>query len=214
MTKRVVRDAGIKTADFFVVENEKDIEKVSIEFPLFAKPLAEGTGKGIYAGSIISNKTQLADQCKLLLSKFNQPVIVEKYLSGREFTVGIVGTGEKAHSVGVMEIILNKRAENGAYSFHNKDNYIDLVEYKLAQGTIAEQCEKVALDAWRVLKCEDGGRVDVRFDDHDQCNFIEVNPLAGLHPVHSDLPILTSKNGITYNQLFKMIMDSAVLKLK
>ena len=214
MTKRVVRDAGVPTADFCVIETISDIDNLKIPYPLFAKPLAEGTGKGIYSGSVITNKVQLKKQCSLLLEKFKQPVLVEKYLSGREFTVGIVGTGKYARSVGVMEIMLNNKAEKGVYSFHNKDNYIDLVDYTLAQGIIAEQCNKVALDAWKILGCEDAGRVDVRFDDKGICNFIEVNPLAGLHPVHSDLPILTRKNGISYNQLFKMIMDSALEKVK
>ncbi|HAN17515.1 MAG: D-alanine--D-alanine ligase [Bacteroidetes bacterium GWC2_33_15] len=214
MTKRVIRDAGIPTAEFFVVEKPEDINNVKIKYPLFAKPVAEGTGKGIYAGSVISDIFQLRERCNLLLSKFNQPVLVEKYLSGREFTVGIVGSGADAKAVGVMEIILNNKAEQGVYSFHNKDNYLELVDYHLATGDIKEQCEKVALDSWRILNCVDGGRVDVRFDDFGVCNFIEVNPLAGLHPVHSDLPILSRIQGITYLQLMSMIMNSAIERLK
>ncbi|OFX22791.1 MAG: D-alanine--D-alanine ligase [Bacteroidetes bacterium GWA2_31_9b] len=213
-TKRVIRDAGVPTAPFFVVEKNEDVDKVNIQYPLFAKPVAEGTGKGIYAGSVINNIEQLRERCNLLLSKFNQPVLVEKYLSGREFTVGIVGSGVNAKVVGAMEIILNNKAEQGVYSFHNKDNYLELVDYHLATGKIAEECEKVALDSWRVLNCIDGGRVDVRYDDNNICNFIEVNPLAGMHPVHSDLPILSRLNGINYNQLFQMIMNSAIERLK
>jgi len=213
-TKRVIRDAGVPTAPFFVVEKNEDVDKVNIQYPLFAKPVAEGTGKGIYAGSVINNIEQLRERCNLLLSKFNQPVLVEKYLSGREFTVGIVGSGANAKVVGAMEIILNNKAEQGVYSFHNKDNYLELVDYHLATGKIAEECEKVALDSWRILNCIDGGRVDVRYDDNNVCNFIEVNPLAGMHPVHSDLPILSRLNGINYNQLFQMIMNSAIERLK
>jgi len=213
-TKRVIRDAGVPTAPFFVVEKNEDVDKVNIQYPLFAKPVAEGTGKGIYAGSVINNIEQLRERCNLLLSKFNQPVLVEKYLSGREFTVGIVGSGANAKVVGAMEIILNNKAEQGVYSFHNKDNYLELVDYHLATGKIAEECEKVALDSWRILNCIDGGRVDVRYDDNNVCNFIEVNPLAGMHPVHSDLPILSRLKGINYNQLFQMIMNSAIERLK
>jgi len=213
-TKRVIRDAGVPTAPFFVVEKNEDVDKVNIQYPLFAKPVAEGTGKGIYAGSVINNIEQLRERCNLLLSKFNQPVLVEKYLSGREFTVGIVGSGVNAKVVGAMEIILNNKAEQGVYSFHNKDNYLELVDYHLATGKIAEECEKVALDSWRILNCIDGGRVDVRYDDNNVCNFIEVNPLAGMHPVHSDLPILSRLNGINYIQLFQMIMNSAIERLK
>ena len=213
-TKRVIRDAGIPTAEFFVVEKSEDIEKVQIKFPLFAKPLAEGTGKGLYAGSVITNFEELMERCLLLLSKFKQPVLVEKYLSGREFTVGVIRSGLKSKSAGVMEIILNNKAEQGVYSFHNKDNYQELVNYQLAEGKIKEECEKVALDSWRILNCVDGGRVDVRYDDNGVCNFIEVNPLAGLNPIHSDLPILSRLQGVSYLQLMKMIMDSAVERLK
>jgi len=213
ITKRVIRDAGVPTAEFFVVEKPEDVEMVKINFPLFAKPLAEGTGKGIYAGSVITNFEELKERCLLLLSKFKQAVLVEKYLSGREFTVGVVGSGLKAKSAGVMEIVLNNKAEQGVYSFHNKDNYQELVNYSLADGKIKEECEKVALDSWRILNCVDGGRVDVRYDDNGVCNFIEVNPLAGLNPIHSDLPILSRLQGVSYIQLLKMIMDSAIERL-
>lgn len=214
MTKRVLRDAGIPTPDFFVVKSESDIEKINLKFPLFAKPIAEGTGKGINANSIISDKNQLKDVCKELLRKFKQPVLVERFLSGREFTVGIVGTGESAKCTGVMEIHLNSKAEKDVYSYTNKDEYVERVTYSLATGEISQQCEKVSLDAWNLLECEDGGRVDVRCDDDGIPNFIEVNPLAGMHPIHSDLPMLSGFNKISYKELMKMIMDSAIKKVK
>ncbi len=214
MTKSVVRDAGVPTPAYHVVHVPKDIEAVKLEFPLFAKPLAEGTGKGIDTHSVIHNQDELRNRCLYLLERFKQPVLVETYLSGREFTVGIVGTGDKARSVGVMEIILNEKAEKNVYSYVNKEECEELVEYVLVKGPVAEACEKVSLDAWRCLGCEDAGRVDVRHDDNGIPNFIEVNPLAGIHPEHSDLPILSTKNGISYPELMTMIMDSAVKKIK
>jgi D-alanine-D-alanine ligase len=214
MTKSVVRDAGVPTPAFHVVHSAADIANVKLQFPLFAKPLAEGTGKGVDTRSVISNASELEERCLYLLKQFKQPVLVEKYLSGREFTVGIVGTGDKARSVGVMEIILRDNAEKNVYSYVNKEECEELVEYKLVKGPVAEACEKVSLDAWRSLGCEDAGRVDVRHDDNGIPNFIEVNPLAGIHPEHSDLPILSTKNGISYPDLMKMIMDSAVKKIR
>ncbi|MFZ5940541.1 MAG: D-alanine--D-alanine ligase family protein [Bacteroidota bacterium] len=212
MTKHVIRDVGVPTADFAVVRELEDAASVNLPFPLFAKPVAEGTGKGIHAASVIRNKEELRERCAELLEKFKQPVLVETYLSGREFTVGITGTGKKARSVGVMEILLNEHAEQGVYSYFNKDNFVGRVEYVLADGPVAAECEKVSLDAWRALGCEDGGRVDVRFDSKGICNFIEVNPLAGLNPIISDLPILCGKNGISYRRLLRMIMVSALEK--
>jgi len=214
MTKSVVRDAGVPTPAYHVVHKPEDVRSVNLPFPLFAKPLAEGTGKGIDSNSVIENPEQLKQRCFYLLERFKQPVLVETYLSGREFTVGIIGTGEKARSVGVMEIILNAKAEKNVYSYVNKEECEELVEYVLVKGAVAEACEKVSLDAWRSLGCEDAGRVDVRHDGSGIPNFIEVNPLAGIHPEHSDLPILSSKNGISYPELMQMIMDSAVQKIK
>ena len=214
MTKRVIRDAGIPTPDFFVVSNEQEIAKVQLPFPLFVKPLAEGTGKGIDARSVINDRVQLESVCRDLLNRFRQPVLVETFLSGREFTVGLVGTGQKARCVGVLEVILRENAEKNVYSYVNKEECEDLVIYELVKGELAEACEKLALDAWRVLECEDGGRVDIRCNDKGEPNFIEVNPLAGMHPEHSDLPILSAKNGIPYLELMRMIMDSAIVKVK
>jgi len=214
MTKSVVRDAGVPTPAYHVVKNAEDINAVKLKYPLFAKPLGEGTGKGIDSRSVIHDAKELNERCLYLLERFRQPVLVETFLSGREFTVGIVGTGNEARSVGVMEIILNEHAEKNVYSYVNKEECEELVEYVIVKGPVAEECEKVSLAAWRSLGCEDAGRVDIRHDDNGIPNFIEVNPLAGIHPEHSDLPILSTKNGISYPELMQMIMDSAIKKIK
>lgn len=214
MCKHIIRDCKIPTADFKVVSSISDCENVNIAFPLFAKPVAEGTGKGVDGKSKVNSKQELINLCKELLNKFKQPVIVEKYLPGREFTVGIVGSGEKAKSVGVLEVILLDNAEPDAYSYTNKENCEELVKYVLVKDEIAAHCEKVALESWRALGCVDGGRVDLRMDENGIPNFIEVNPLAGLHPEHSDLPILSGMNNISYQSLIKMIMDSAINRIK
>ena len=208
-----IRDCGIPTPDFAVISNLFDVDQVKLPFPLFAKPVAEGTGKGVDGKSKVTTHQELKALCNELLNKYKQPVLVETYLPGREFTIGIVGAKE-AKSVGVLEVVLKDNAEPDAYSYVNKEQCEELVEYILVKGEIAEQCEKVALDSWRAIGCEDGGRVDVRYDGKGIPNFLEVNPLAGLHPHHSDLPILSSLNGIPYIELMKMIMDSAVKKVK
>jgi D-alanine-D-alanine ligase len=185
---------------------------VNLPFPLFAKPLAEGTGKGINEESIIRNRTQLTRVCRNLLERYRQPVLVETYLSGREFTVGIVGTGEQARCIGVIEIMLNERAEAGVYSYVNKEECEERILYSRTDQGAWDTCATLGLEVWRTLRCEDGGRVDIRFDDSGQAHFLEVNPLAGMHPEHSDLPILASLHGISYVRLMGMIMDSAIGK--
>ena len=214
MTKRVIRDAGIATPDFFVVKKPEDISNVSLPFPLFTKPVAEGTGKGINPKSVVNNAAELKAACLDLLSNFKQPVIVETFMSGREFTVGITGTGDKARSVGVMEILLKENAESNVYSYTNKEECEELIDYVVTRGEDKFKCEKLALEAFRVLECEDGGRVDIRYDAAGSPNFLEINPLPGMHPEHSDLPILCALNDIPYPELMKMIMDSAREKVK
>lgn len=214
MTKAVLRNSGIPTADFVVVSKLSDIQQVKLGFPLFVKPVAEGTGKGITTKSIVRTFSELEEQCSYLFSAFKQPVLVEKFLSGREFTVGITGTGEEAECVGLMEVILKDNAEQNVYSYFNKEEYQTVVEYRLTEGEIANACKEVALNSWKVLGCQDGGRVDLRCDENGIPNFIEVNPLAGLHPVNSDLPILASKNGISYTELIHRIMKSAIKKIQ
>jgi len=210
MTKRVIRDLGIPTPDFAVVERESDLDGIRLPYPLFAKPVAEGTGKGIGPASKVTGPEGLRTVCRDLLARHRQPVLVETYLPGREFTVGIVGTGDAAESLGVIEVVLLSNAENHAYSYENKEKCEECVEYVLAEDEEAREAEAVALAAWRGLGCRDGGRVDLRSDERGRPSFIEVNPLAGLHPAHSDLPILCNLRGIPYLDLIRRIMDSAL----
>ena len=209
MAKHVLRDVGIPTPDFIVIETEDDITSLEIPFPLFAKPVAEGTGKGITAASKISSERELRQVCGTLLKKYRQPVLVESFLPGRELTVGIVGTGKEAVALGVMEIHLRDEAEQDVYSFANKEHYESLVEYNLVNDDMARNAEEIALAAWRVLGCRDGGRIDLRADAAGHPNVMEINPLAGLHPVHSDLPIICNLAGIPYHELISMIIRSA-----
>jgi D-alanine-D-alanine ligase len=210
MTKRVIRDLGIPTPNFCVIEMKSDAMAVDLPFPVFAKPVAEGTGKGIAASSRIMNRKQLLSVCESLLERYRQPVLVETFLSGREFTVGIVGTGKDAMAIGVVEVVLKDNAEADAYSYLNKERYEELVEYRLLKDTAAKKATEVALAAWRGLGCRDAGRVDLRADAGGTPNFLEVNPLAGLHPIRSDLCIIATKIGITYDKLINMIISSAL----
>jgi D-alanine-D-alanine ligase len=213
MAKRVVRDCGQPTADFRVIEREADIRALDLEPPLFVKPVAEGTGKGVSAASRIEDLGQLAPACRRLLAQFRQPVLVERFLPGREFTVGIVGTGEGARSIGVMEILLGPESDQEGYTFLNKEHYEERVSYRLVEDAAARQAEAVALGAWRCLGCRDGGRVDLRADRDGRPQFLEVNPLAGLHPRRSDLVILARLAGLPFQELIAAIMASAHQRL-
>ena len=209
MAKRVVRDLTVPTPDFFLVENESDLGSIDLPFPLFAKPVAEGTGKGVDSGSKITNRHDLLSVCTSLLSRYKQPVLVETFLPGREVTVGILGTGKDAAVIGAMEVVLLENAEAEVYSYRNKEKCEELVKYRPLDGALLTEASKVALLAWRGLGCRDAGRLDLRQDKNGTLMFMEVNPLAGLHPSHSDLCIIASQVGISYNDLIQAIVSSA-----
>lgn len=209
MAKRVVRDQGVPTPDFAVVESAAQAAGVRLPFPLFVKPVAEGTGKGVTPASKVRDAGELAAACRDLLARFRQPVLVERFLPGREVTVGILGTGEGATALGVMEILLRREAESDVYSYLNKEHCEELVDYEHLTGAFAEEAAACALAAWRALGCRDGGRVDLRADEDGRLHFLEVNPLAGLHPEHSDLPMIAAAAGVPYRELVRRIVEAA-----
>jgi D-alanine-D-alanine ligase len=215
VTKRVARDAGVPTPPFAVVETAADAAAVDLPLPLFVKPVAEGTGKGVTPRSVLRDRAELWPACQDLLARFRQPVLVETMCPGREFTTGIIGTGEAATVIGTLEVILLEHAEADVYSYVNKERCEELVEYRLASAAepVVAEAERVALASWRALGCRDGGRVDMRCDAAGQPQFLEVNPLAGLHPEHSDLPILATKVDLPYRDLIARIVESAATRV-
>lgn len=213
MTKRIVRDLGIPTAPFFVVEKMRDISENNLPFPLFVKPVAEGTGKGIGPHSKVRDAASLEKVCRQLLNTYDQAVLVEAFLPGKEITAGIVGTGEGARVIGMMEVVFGEKETTGIYSYDNKAHYEQFIKYHPVTGPLYDECSRVALSSWRGLGCRDGGRVDLRLDEKGVPNFMEVNPLAGLNPLHSDLPILARMAGISFNGLIGMIMNSAIERI-
>jgi D-alanine-D-alanine ligase len=182
------------------------------QFPAFVKPLAEGTGKGCEAGSLVGNTEELQAAVMRVIERFHQPALVERYLSGREFTVGIVGNGAEARVLGVCEILLKAHAEANVYSLQNKELCEDLVTYAPADDAEARLAGVRAVKAYRALECRDAARIDFRSDDHGAPYFLEANPLAGLNPWHSDLPILAAQNGIEFVALIGMILDAGLAR--
>lgn len=207
IAKLVVSSAGVPVSPGYLISNTGDIDKNKLSYPLFIKPVSEGTGKGITRKSLVHTPAALREMAEWILNEFHQPALVEEYLPGREFTVGIVGYGDDAVAIGGMEVIC---ADNLPYSVEVKENYQNYCTYKALDADIAEECKSVALGAWKALDAVDAGRVDLKADRNGKICFIEANPLAGLNPVHSDLPILARFYGIQYQQLMEMIMKAAI----
>jgi D-alanine-D-alanine ligase len=208
MAKRVVRDAGVPTADFALIENESDIAKVTLAFPLFLKPVAEGSGKGVGGRSKVDNRSELESVARDLLKTFAQPVLVEEFLPGREFTVGITGAGPQATVLGISEIVPGEKYVGHAYGYENKEEWEGRLQVVRARDDVAQAAGDVALAAWRALRCRDGGRADVRLDRDGQPRFIEVNPLAGMRPGYSDLCFIAAFEGLSYQQLIGKFLDA------
>ena len=213
MTKHVLRDLGVRTTELFLVETESDIDRVDLPYPLFVKPVAEGTAKGIDGQSKVKNRAELTRACRRVLTVNKQPALVEPFLPGREFTVGITGTGDDAVAIGTLEVELLAQAEAHSYTYVNKERCEELCRYVLTDGRWAAEAEELSLAAWRGLDCRDGGRVDLRAGEDGRLYVMEINPLPGLHPEHSDLPILCTKVGIPYIELIRRIVESAKARI-
>jgi D-alanine-D-alanine ligase len=202
----------LPTPDWHVVRRLADLDGFDMSFPVIAKPIAEGTGKGIDTASRLTDRSALTRVCARLLSLYDEPVLVEEFLPGREFTVGILGTDDEAEVLGTLEIFLGTHADADVYSYRNKEQSEALMSYRLVRpaddGHVAA-AESIALAAWRAVGGRDGGRLDLRCDARGNPQLMEINPLAGLHPTHSDLPMLCTALGIEYVDLVARIVESA-----
>jgi D-alanine-D-alanine ligase len=196
LAKIVAKSAGIATAPWFV-----DHAAQPVTFPLFAKPAAEGSSMGITERSLCRDQREL-DAAIERLSKYG-PVLVEEFLPGDEFTVGIIG-GEV---LGVMQVLPRGDDKDFIYSLDVKRDYLNRVEYKLVD---APDVAEVALQVWRAFNLRDVARIDIRRDRNGIANFVEVNPLPGVHPINSDLVILARLAGISHEVLIGRIIDAAI----
>ncbi len=211
LAKRIVAEAGVPTPPFAVVRSARDLQAVKLPYPLFVKPLAEGTSKGVQETSRVADRAGLTRKCLEVLSTHRQPALVETFLPGREFTVGLLGTGAGARVIGVSEIRFLPGGDPSAYSYKNKMEAFD--ELTLATGPLADEAAAVALAAWKALGCRDAGRIDIRCDADGRPSFIECNPLAGLRPKWSELTQLAGLVGMSYETLIGDILGEAIARL-
>jgi D-alanine-D-alanine ligase len=211
LAKLVVASAGVPVSPGYLISEINDLKKCKLGYPLFVKPVSEGTGKGITDKSLVNTPEELFKMVDWILTEFRQPALVEEYLPGREFTVGVVGYGDEAKAIGGMEVMT---INNLPYSVEVKENYQNYCSYKPLDPDISDECKSVAVRAWKALDAVDAGRVDLKADRHGNICFIEANPLAGLNPVHSDLPILARMYGIEYQTLLEMIVNEAIKRIR
>jgi len=220
MAKRLVAIAGVPTPRFAVIESARDLGSLSLEFPLFAKPLFEGSSMGIRKNSRIANAGELDERVGTLLEHYHEPVLVEEFCSGPEFTVAVLGTGATARVVAPMEIVPRKVAvADFVYSLEMKrsTNWREEMEYVVPprrDAAFVRSIESIATSAHRALGCRDISRIDVRVGRDGSPKFIEANPLPGIAPGWSDMALLWEGLGRSYEDLVNSIVDEARARLR
>jgi D-alanine-D-alanine ligase len=219
VAKRLVASAGLATPRFAVVERLADLPLLSLDFPAIAKPLREGSSMGIRSAARVDDRAALAREVERLLSDYAEPVLVEEFCSGPEFTVGILGEGVHARALGVMEV-LPRGSSGGAadlerfvYSIELNRNWRAEIEYQVAprrEAALVRAGQLLALAGARVLGCRDLCRVDLRVALDGKPRFLEANPLPGLAPGAGDVVILSERVGIPYEELVDRVVRCAL----
>ena len=183
MTKRVMRDAGLPTPAFAEVAHLADLAGLTLSYPLFAKPMAEGTGKGIDGGSILRTPAELRERCAYLLDASRSRCWSRSTCPAASSRSASSAPAPEAEAIGTFEVILGAKAEADVYSYTNKEFCEDRVEYRLVRPDHDPQvaaAEAASLGLWRVLGCRDAGRIDLRCDAAGEPQLMELNP-AGRH---------------------------------
>lgn len=227
MTKRIWRDCGLPTARFQEFVSGKESFDSDLRFPLFVKPSREGTGMGMDSGSIVRDEAQLIQRVQWVIHTYKQPALVEEYLSGREFTVGILGRKDAAlysshpelyssdgyHRLPVLEVDHSKAATPGVYGHHLKTlGFTDEgTAYFYCPADISPEFQRelqdLAIQAHQAIGALDISRVDIRLDCEGQPCLMEINTLPGVTPDFSDLCIISNADGLAYRDLILEILN-------
>lgn len=234
MTKRILAWHNLPTPEFQSFEREDEPLEEGMEFPLFIKPSREGTGMGISYESILHNETELRTQLRYILRKYKQSALVERYIEGREVTVGLVGNligpvarripkDENAHRIQAglqflppMEVNLEPWIEaGGVYGNVLKTDHAADLEYLCPaplDENMVDELNWLAAAVFRVTGALDVARIDFRLDVHDNFKpyILEINPLPGLMPKLSDIVIEAEADGISHTELVNMILNTAL----
>jgi D-alanine-D-alanine ligase len=214
MTKRLWQNAGLPTPDFCVVSDMAELDEAREDlpsFPLFVKPVHEGASKGIGVESIVESDRELRARVEQLLTWYQQPVLIEEFLPGREFTIGILGNGRKARVLGIGEIILSSL--DRVYGFVQKEEWEARVPRKLIpveSPPLKNELSELALRAYHAVGCRDLGRLEIRLDKKGSPQLLEINPIVGLHPTHSSLSNIATQAGLSYEELIGEILEHAI----
>jgi len=216
IAKKLLVQAEVLTPRFFLMTTGKEKMPQDIRYPLIAKPNAEGTSKGLAAGSVVEDEAALRDLAKRLLARYRQPVIVEEYVAGREITVGLLGW-PKPKMLAPMEVILEEPGvKYPVYHYQLKQDFTEHTRFVCPAPLTPQESstlERAARAAFEALGCQDVARIDFRLAADGSPYLIEVNPLPGMSPGFSDLALIAEGSGWTYRQLVAEIVKSAIRRI-
>ena len=216
MAKRVLRHEGLPTPAFGVTPPGAEPDARGLRFPLFVKPLREGTSMGISARSVVADEAELRARVAAVHRAYREPALVEEFLGGREFTVGVLGNAPP-RALPITEINYGALPPGhpAVYTYQFKKEWDDprfyLLPAPVAEG-LRRELEEAALGAFRALGCLDVARVDLRLDAAGMPQILEVNPLPGLAPGFSDLAKQADADGLGYRGLVAAILDAAAAR--
>jgi D-alanine-D-alanine ligase len=225
LTKRVLQSYGLPTPEFQLFESAQDElnpaflnEDGALRYPLIAKPNAEGTSMGVSASSIVETVADLRLRVAAHLQAYRQPILVERFLEGRELLVGMIGNGDDLLFLPALEL---KHAAYGPehpniYSSELKHTY-DLSHYIYdcpahLSATQLVELQRLAAATFHATHCRDVARVDFRLDAAGNPYILEINPLPGLTPEFSDLCLEALGMGWDHTRLVNAILAAAVAR--
>lgn len=220
LARRVVAGAGVPIPRGMLLKGDEPSSSFAhLVYPVIAKPNAEGSSKGVLPECVVENEAALRALVTKLFAKYRQPILVEEFLPGREFTVGILASSADfsvPELLPPMEIVyLDKSKPLSIYAFEDKLDWSKTIRYDrpaVVDDQLLQRINDVALGAWQALGCRDVGRVDLRCDADGQPRFIEANPLPGLTPGWSDLCLVAESAGMTYEQLIGRVLAPAIAR--
>ncbi|MFN7955890.1 MAG: ATP-grasp domain-containing protein [bacterium] len=217
LAKRLVAAAGVATPAWFLAHTGRERFPRELGFPAIVKPVTEGSSKGVVPKSVVENEAQARAVAREMIERYQQPALVEGYLPGREFTVGLLGE-RNPRALPPMEIVfLDKRKKRPVYAFEHKQDWSKEIRYDTparVDPALLRELTKAALTAFHALGCRDVARVDLRLDAAGRVNFVELNPLPGLSPGWSDLCLIAASAGIEYRDLIGRILAPAIRRFR
>ena len=212
MTKRLFISEGIPTPGFFEASPGDNLKTIStIGFPLMVKTRHEGSSKGISQQSRVNNIEELRRQVDMINSTYNQPALVEEFISGREFTVAVLGNDDPK-AMPVVQVSIDGNIDLGdefyAYDRIASDSLQYVCPAKISDELTA-RIRELAVRVYKCVECRDFGRVDFRVDAQGNPYVLEINPLPSLD-VQDVFNIFPNVFGSNYDEIVNKVVDFAL----